>query len=850
MHSRLKTFFAAAAVFLAAAAQQAPAQTIESAGKAFDRFVTLYTGGLRGDELYNALLDACNENMSLGTGAASSADEMEARNNLIKLWPYLRNAAAHYSQSGDSRKALTFAKAYVDIPLMGIFDDVHIEKDDQYPTLVYFAASGSYNSRDFRSAVKYFKEYLGTNTQSHRRDVFYFMAQACSEIKDYALAQKYLDQAVREYPSDYDLLSKAINASIDSEDNAKLEDYLNRALEIKPNEPQLLFLQGKNYEEMGEFQKAISPFKAYRSIKPNSLDGARHLAANYYNVGALNINKSMGSTDASTVSRYAATAKDYFEAAIPILQNVVANDPANTKFIQALAIAYNYSGRNEEFAAINDRLASSGAGRVSREALPEVIVMSGKKAVGSGSSGLATTLNLNNTDEGGTPAFTDFAKTYVGSLVQQWQAKDPYETVREYQDRVNTSTREAKVKEFMKEAEKSYIEKYSTKLHLSDLHLRPYDAENEVFLAESKYGEVIIPVPRANNEARLFETSWNGIRLSDDEYCMNGDKVAIKSLSFTTPSGKTYRYDNASALNYTVTNVDMDFEDIDYDSLAGADGLRKVNRNVQLVGKSDVDRDIPETSVRNPNAFAFIIANEDYQMVAKVPMALNDGKTVAQYFNKTLGLPENNVRVFENATFGIMMRAVNEIKQISSAYNGDIDIFFYYAGHGIPNESTKDGYLLPVDSDGLSTDASYQLSRLYKDLGSLDARKVVVLLDACFSGANRDGQMLASARGVALKAKQESPQGNMIAFCAAHDDETAFPYDEKGHGMFTYFLLKKLQETAGNVTLKELSDYVIENVRRQSIVVNHKPQTPVISSSISMEGHWERMKLIPPQQEQ
>ena len=58
-----------------------------------------------------------------------------------------------------------------------------------------------------------------------------------------------------------------------------------------------------------------------------------------------------------------------------------------------------------------------------------------------------------------------------------------------------------------------------------------------------------------------------------------------------------------------------------------------------------------------------------------------------------------------------------------------------------------------------------------------------------------------------------------------------FPYKEKGHGLFTYFLLRKLQETNGKVCLNDLTDYVKENVRKQSVLVNRKPQTPQVMMS-------------------
>jgi len=62
----------------------------------------------------------------------------------------------------------------------------------------------------------------------------------------------------------------------------------------------------------------------------------------------------------------------------------------------------------------------------------------------------------------------------------------------------------------------------------------------------------------------------------------------------------------------------------------------------------------------------------------------------------------------------------------------------------------------------------------------------------------------------------------MVIITAAQGDETAFPYKEKGHEMFTYYLLKKLQESKGNCTLEKLGDYIKTNVRQQSVFVNHK----------------------------
>ena len=83
----------------------------------------------------------------------------------------------------------------------------------------------------------------------------------------------------------------------------------------------------------------------------------------------------------------------------------------------------------------------------------------------------------------------------------------------------------------------------------------------------------------------------------------------------------------------------------------------------------------------------------------------------------------------------------------------------------------------------------------------------------------------------------------MVVFSAAQGNETAYPFKEKGHGLFTYYLLKKLKETQGKVSLNELGNYVTDQVSRKSIVSNGKSQTPSISVSQSMGEEWKDLKL-------
>lgn len=259
--------------------------------------------------------------------------------------------------------------------------------------------------------------------------------------------------------------------------------------------------------------------------------------------------------------------------------------------------------------------------------------------------------------------------------------------------------------------------------------------------------------------------------------------------------------------------------------------------------KSDVDIDIPINKSLEEKTFVLIIVNENYQEVAKVPYTINDGEIFAEYCKKTLGIPEANISLMKDVTANNLKREVRLLTQILQKYNGDAKAIVYYAGHGIPDESTKDAYLLPVDGYGYDPQSGYSLNELYKTLNSVPSKSILVFLDACFSGSQRGEGMLSSARGVAIKAKPAAPVGNMVVFSAASGDETAYPYKAKGHGLFTYFLLKKMQESKGDVTLGELSDYISDQVGKKSIIINRKSQTPTFISSPAMANDWKNMKL-------
>ena len=256
----------------------------------------------------------------------------------------------------------------------------------------------------------------------------------------------------------------------------------------------------------------------------------------------------------------------------------------------------------------------------------------------------------------------------------------------------------------------------------------------------------------------------------------------------------------------------------------------------------NVDTHIAVNDQQDQNTYAVIISNEHYQFEEPVPYACNDGAIFKLYCEKTLGIPEKNIKYVEDATLNVMKFNLQWLERIMKVKNGQARAFVYYSGHGMPDEDTKKAYLLPVDGFSTEPSTGYSTEDLYKLLGNMPSKGTVVLLDACFSGAKREGGMMKSSRGVAIKAKNGPLQGNMVVFSAAQSNETAYPLKSKEHGMFTYFLLEQLHNRKGFITLGELSDNVTRMVAETSIKENDKSQTPSVAAATDAEG-WRNWNM-------
>jgi hypothetical protein len=271
--------------------------------------------------------------------------------------------------------------------------------------------------------------------------------------------------------------------------------------------------------------------------------------------------------------------------------------------------------------------------------------------------------------------------------------------------------------------------------------------------------------------------------------------------------------------------------------------------NIQVASlTADVDKNIPHNAIKYPNRYALIIGNEDYSSSQKglnsevnVAFATNDAKIFKEYAINTIGIEEKNCFLLINATAGQMSQKIELVTQILSRLS-DGELIFYYAGHGFPDETTKIPYLMPVDVSANNLQSAIKLTDIYAKFSQSKAKRITLFLDACFTGGGREQGLLA-ARGVRIKPKQETVSGNMVVFTATSEDQSALPFKDKQHGIFTYYLLKKFQESKCEITYSELDKYITENVSIESLKLNGKAQDPKVNVSPDAQNTWENWKI-------
>ena len=213
-----------------------------------------------------------------------------------------------------------------------------------------------------------------------------------------------------------------------------------------------------------------------------------------------------------------------------------------------------------------------------------------------------------------------------------------------------------------------------------------------------------------------------------------------------------------------------------------------------------------------------------------------DADAMYQVLTTTVGIKKDNVMLLTDRTE--RKPTLRNIKYalgtfLARSARKDDTVIVYFAGHGAPEVDPRgierDGlakYLIPSDAD---PDDLYStglpMDELQTIFGRIEAERVVMFLDACYSGG-AGGRTFASKKTRAgaiddLFLERLTRATGRVIVTASKTSEVSLELPELGHGIFTYYLTEGLKGAAdlnrdGIVSLQELYEYVEQQVSRKS----------------------------------
>jgi hypothetical protein len=344
-------------------------------------------------------------------------------------------------------------------------------------------------------------------------------------------------------------------------------------------------------------------------------------------------------------------------------------------------------------------------------------------------------------------------------------------------------------------------------------------------------------------EYEFIETS-NGNYVKLQMILKNSEEEHINS--YYAKSNKMYTDDKAGLVKLAFkkirNSVIQDIENYSFETKEDIEIITKNNQKIDENFVSELEINIPKTSIINENAVAVVIGNSIYnsQDIPKVDFAIQDAKVMKKYLRESFGFKEENIIYIENASFSDLNNVFgNEKNEKGKLFNyvkpKISDVFVFYSGHGAPYIENKEAYIVPIDANPSMIQMSgYSLKTLYTNLGKTPYKTLTLVIDACFSGNSAGGTLLKNISPIRIKTEEKIfKDNNALIITSCSSEQVSSWYSEKKHSLLTYFFLKSLRGEADidknqQVTVVEMRNYLNENITYWARRLNNREQTPKV----------------------
>ena len=442
--------------------------------------------------------------------------------------------------------------------------------------------------------------------------------------------------------------------------------------------------------------------------------------------------------------------------------------------------------------------------------------------------------------------FSVYAKDKVMNRVNEWQLQEPGETIPDWEVRVNDETFMARLEGLEMRYEAEYAAANSIGSPMFNVGL--YDTLSGTVPVDvvdhgtrGRHFHIDLPVPE--EEVGDVLKNWDRLK-ADFQYCIKEDRIAVAKAEFTFPGRRTYVWTDPDCSGDRTILLDYDLEKLDF-SLPGKIYRQMLRSGADSLTEVDTDVDIPQYggSGEGSDMYAVIIANQNYTTGMKVPYAINDGMVFREYCRSRLNMPEDNIAYLADADAEDISSLEQWLDRIAPLLDSDSRILLYFSGQCLLDKGVGETYLLPVDYSSMGVQSGLGLRNLYRRISGWNVDDALFLVDATYGKVSRNGMRINVFKDGDTPEEWLRPEDRMVVFFAAQEEEAALPYPQKRHGLFTYFLLKALQQHPDGISFGTLFDFISDNVRTVAQMLYGVIQRPAVYSSEWDGEAWREFSL-------
>jgi tetratricopeptide (TPR) repeat protein len=236
------------------------------------------------------------------------------------------------------------------------------------------AAVSAYNAKMYTEAASYYKKLA--DVKYGKGNTWMMLGRVYLDQKDSAAYKRTIEEGLKIYPQDPDLLTESVNIKMQAGKSAEAIEQLNTLVKQRPNDAQLEFVVGNVYDRMANptdaegkslpkpanyeelLDNAATHYKKAIEIDPKLTDA-------YYNLGVLYYNQSVEYYTRSTSNlKDAAKYNTMWEKPLPeaakYLEKARELNPKDINTMKALKACYGQMGDNDKYKAISDEIKAMG----------------------------------------------------------------------------------------------------------------------------------------------------------------------------------------------------------------------------------------------------------------------------------------------------------------------------------------------------------------------------------------------------------------------------------------------------------------------------------------------------------